>query len=342
MQPVARATRIFVYRMRCSHGGKLGRRRSVPPPPRSPSRALTSRPSSACSNMKALPAAQACGLQPTGYCGGHGSVASVAGEAAPQLGQPTAWKEQTGFEDLAGHLAGRVVVAGALHAQRNQGVVVRPDGAVVVAHRVEAGGVARERADAPAAQHVVGQQAPRSQPARRGRAAARSTTRGPDWRSSSRCARLCASRPIAQYWPASSATASRSSNSARARSAAATLHPFSFAVSPSRAYRSAMCAVRGEHVALDLGQRDRRLGPLRHCGASIESGESFQPWLPSPSERLASSRRSRRRRCRRTRPSRRVPPRRLAAARAPARGRLSRRTYSPRATTNSGVASMLP
>jgi len=64
-------------------------------------------------------------------------LGSIAVKAAPQLRQARAREAEASLEHLAGHLARGVVGARPLHAQRNQGVVMGPDRAVMVAHRVE-------------------------------------------------------------------------------------------------------------------------------------------------------------------------------------------------------------
>ena len=77
-------------------------------------------------------------LRIAGYevLGGTVVVMGVAPESAEQLRQPMVGHADAGFHDAFDHAAGRLRVAVAAQAGDRDRVVVRPDRAIVITHRV--------------------------------------------------------------------------------------------------------------------------------------------------------------------------------------------------------------
>src|SRR5262245_40991616 len=80
----------------------------------------------------------------------HGTALALAPEAAEQFGQPPQIHIARGIEHAVEQVGHRVLQAVAGEPKRNQRIVVRPDRAVVVGHRIVTGFADRDGADAPA------------------------------------------------------------------------------------------------------------------------------------------------------------------------------------------------
>src|SRR5262249_1199520 len=89
----------------------------------------------------------------------HGHAEGAAREAAEELGHAVGGEVLRGVEEPGRDLQGGRVEAVALEAARDEGVVVRPDRAAVVADRGGAGLAAREGADAAAREEVLAEEA---------------------------------------------------------------------------------------------------------------------------------------------------------------------------------------
>src|SRR6185295_3421294 len=87
--------------------------------------------------------------------------AALALEAAEQLGQAAQIHVARRIEQAFEHLRDRALVAIARKPERDQRVVVRPDRAVVIRHRIVARLAARDRTDAPAREEARAEQSVR-------------------------------------------------------------------------------------------------------------------------------------------------------------------------------------
>ena len=166
---------------------------------------------------------------------------------------------QARVEQSREHGQRRVLQAVAREPGRDERVVVRPDRAVVVRHRVVARFAGRERADAPAGEarsddsSVRRPAAPRVRPRDAGeqRHGRRSTR--------ARARRFSPSSASA-YVPSRSDSRTRSSKRARSASAFADHVGRRVPARPAARASQRRAAPRGVDVALDLAERDRPLG----------------------------------------------------------------------------------
>src|SRR5579875_392595 len=81
-----------------------------------------------------------------------------AAEPSPELGKPSVSKQATRAEDSLGDPICLLPMVVALHAEGDQRVVVRPDRAALVHQRCVGTVLARESANAPPVEHVIGKE----------------------------------------------------------------------------------------------------------------------------------------------------------------------------------------
>src|SRR5581483_114920 len=86
------------------------------------------------------------------------SVAMSLGETTVEFRQAPTVEVEAGFEKTPQQLSRFRLFAKARETRADDGVIMRPDGAVMVAHRIVAGCMRREGTNAPAAKHIVAHQ----------------------------------------------------------------------------------------------------------------------------------------------------------------------------------------